>query len=321
MDEDPAEFGTYPKDVAWLGGQPITKSLLAKRHHGYAEIIIMITSRGQLIVYADNENDKPRFKIRTEEGIIRKGKWYHLVLVINNVTAKLYVNGILVGESKVSRKNMVLEKKGIKDEPLYIGADGTSAFKRWRYLKATIQLLRIYNKPLKPEQIMMFYIHMKRIAMIKHDKYVYAIYVKKEALNQNTNISAISKVKLIDVAMKPEGMCVLNIESNISSSLILSTVRFSKIVDISKESQSLVYPLFNRSNGVKESVYVCSYHIALDSSGNILWLHIANSMDSIELILYHATLLMLLTIPIAVKLSLKYRLEDKNVLHSQHCEI
>ena len=303
MDEDPAEFGVYPQDVPWLGGKPVTKSLLAKRHHGFGEIMISITSEGQVIVYADNKNDRPRYEIKTPKGLIKKNEWYHLILVVDNSSARLYINGILVGESKVSGENMVLEEKGIKGEPLYVGADGTSVFKPWRYLKATIKLLRIYVRALSREEIATLYAHIKRVAIIKHGNYVYAIYVKEVISNREPTTPA-SKIKLLDATMDPEGTCTLKIDSSLNSPFILVTIRFTKIVNLSRGIQTLSFPFIrtiNADSKVKESTYICSYHIALDSSGNILWLYVRHGMNSLELLVYYTTLLILLIIAISGK--------------------
>jgi len=297
MNEDPADFGNYPEDVPWVGGKPVTKSLLAKRYHGSEEITISITSRGQVVVCADNENSEPRFEITTAEGIIRKGEWYHLVLVVNNTHARLYINGELVGESSVNGESMVLEEKGIKKEPLYIGADGTSVFKPWRYLRAVIKLLRIHNKALSQEKIMSLYAHIKRVAIIKQDSHVYAIYIKEEPSSRISYVSTTNEVKLVNVAMDSEYTCIVSIDSNSNTTIILATIRFSKIINISRGIQTLLFPLY-RSIGtgkrILESTYVCSYHFALDSFGNILWPYIKHGMDSPELLAYHVVLLMLL---------------------------
>ena len=317
LDENPAEFGVYPQDVPWVGGKPVTKSLLAKRYHGYEEIAIAITSNGQVVVYADDKDDKSRFEIRTKEGIIRKGEWYHLVLVVDHTHARLYINGFLVGEYKVFGENMVLEDKGIRGEPLYVGADGTSVFKPWRYLKATIKLLRIYDGALSQEQIMAFYIHVKRVAIIKHGNYVHVIYVKEETSNRKAYTYVESKIKLVDATMNPKGVCVLNIESNLNSSLIIATIRFSKVVNISKGRQVLSFPYFHnndRSSGIKEATYICSYHIALDSLGNILWLYVKHGMNYVELLMYHIALLTLLAMFIVRKASSGYGSQQR--LHS-----
>ncbi|MCD6301061.1 MAG: hypothetical protein J7L82_03210 [Staphylothermus sp.] len=298
MDEDPIEFGVYPENVPGKGGQPVEKILLAKRWGGYIEIIMTITSRGQITVYADNNEDKPRFEIRTGKGIIRKGEWYHLLLVVNNTHARLYINGILVGESKVNGENMVLEEKSVREEPLYIGADGTSDYKPWRYLRATIKLLRIYDKVLSQEEIATFYAHIKRVAIIKHGDYVYAIYVKEGVSNREPASSVVSKIKLIDAVMNPEGTCVLKIDSSLNSSIVLGTVRFSKIVNILKEAQTLSFPYYysNSNTGIRIAKYLCTYHIALDSSGNTLWVYVKHGINSGELLVYYTILLIILLI-------------------------
>jgi len=307
MDEDPADFGTYPEDVPLLGGKPVTKSLLAKRYHGLGEIMISITSDGEVVVGTDNKDNKPRFEIRTGKGIIREGEWYHLILVVNNEHARLYINGVLTSESKVSGENMVLEEEGIKEEPLYIGTDGTSVFKPWRYLKATIKLLRIYDKALSQEEIATLYAHIKRFAIIKLGNYVYAIYVKEGVSNREPTTSATpaeSKIKLLDVVMNLQGSCTLKIDSSLNSPIILATIRFTKIVNLSKGIQTLSFPFIRNINAdskVKEATYICSYHITLDSSSNILWLYVRHGMNSLELLVYYATLLILLIIVISGK--------------------
>jgi len=311
MDEDPAEFGVYPQDAPERGGEPVAKTLLAKRYYGYGELTMSITSKGQVTVYAQNKDGKPRFSIRTREGIIRRGEWYHLVLTVGNTYARLYINGFLAGKSKVSGENMVLEEKGIKGEPLYIGADGTSVLKPWRYLKATIKLLRVYDEALSQEQIMAFYTRIERIATIKHSNYVYAIYVKEETSNKKTYTYVTSKAKLVNATMNPEGTCILNIESNSNSSVILATIRFSKIANIAKGKQELSFPPFHNNDsdsGIREALYVCSYHIALGNSGNILWLHAKHAMNSVELLMYHIALLALLATLITAKACSKYGL-------------
>jgi len=126
-----------------------------------------------------------------------------------------------------------------------------------------------------------------------------------------------SKTRLVDAAMNSKGACILNIEANSNSTFILTTIRFSKIVNISKGKVVLIFPYFynnDRSSGIKEALYVCLYHIALDNSGNILWLYVKHGMNSVEMLMYHIALLTLLVTPITVKVRSRYGLWARIIL-------
>jgi len=303
VDEDPSDFGLYPKYVPRVGGQPVTKSLLAKRYGGYVEIMILVTSRGQVVVYADNKDDKPRFQITTREGVIKRGEWFHLVLTVDNSEARLYINGILVGKSNVTGRNMVLAEVGIKNEPLYIGSDGTFDFKPWRYLKATIQFVRIYDRLVKPEEIMTVYEHLERVNQINFGGYRYTIYVKQETMAGNeTPTGETNSLRLLGAYMHTNETCIMYVESKAPSKYIISTIRFSEVLNIDEENKILHFPyLYNNDmdSRIKESVYVCSFSMIINQRGDVIAFHVNKSMNLGELLVYHTVLLILLVLIIA----------------------
>jgi len=303
IDEDPSGFGLYSESIPGIEGQPITKPLLAKRYFGYEEIIISITSRGQVIAYADSRDDKPRFRITTGEGVIKNGEWYHLVLTVENSEARVYINGLLVGTSKVTGRNIMLAEMGIKNEPLYIGSDGRSDYKPWRYLKATIQMLRIYDKPFKLEEIMSVYENLRKVNQISFGGYKYAIYLKDEArVGNGTPATEITPIRLSKVYMHDNGTCIMHIESEVSSKYIISTIRFSKIVNIDGGNKILYFPYYyndNMQSVIEEGNYICSFSTIINQEGDFIAIHADKSMNLKELLIYYITFPILLVLTIA----------------------
>ncbi|MEM1510310.1 MAG: LamG domain-containing protein [Thermofilaceae archaeon] len=285
IDENPSEFGTYPEYVPWVGGQPVTKSLVAKRYYGYIELMISITSKGAIQVYADNEYDHTRFFILTNDGLINRGYAYHLMLIVDNSTAQLYLNGSLAGLSKISGRNMDLEKVGISDIPLYIGADGPSDFTQFRYLNGTIMFFRIYDKALN---ISCFYEGLKLLQTFTHDKYMYKVFIKDSLTEHINDLGAQErKINEINAEMKPDGSCAVEFKmsGNASRNLILSTIRFSSVVKVSHNMEAFKYPYSIQLDGsfkLKLANYVCTYFLIIDENNNVYY-HMKGSKNIMEL--------------------------------------
>jgi len=148
LEKEPADFGFYED------GTPISKALLTKRYHGYAELMLSITSEGEIRALAKNENNSIRFDLRSPKGLVKANRWYQVILTVNEQSAKIYLNGILVGEGTVRGLNQRLKDYPESSrEPLKIGADGTSIFTKYRYLPGRIEDIRIYNRSLTSKEI------------------------------------------------------------------------------------------------------------------------------------------------------------------------
>jgi len=130
-----------PSDFGFMDdGTPVCKMLLAKRYRGYAELMLSIINEGEIQALAKNENNDVRFNFKSPKGLIEANNWYHTVLTVDECEAKLYLNGMLVGESEVKGLNQRLaDYPESGEEPLKIGADGTSAFTRYRYFPGCIE--------------------------------------------------------------------------------------------------------------------------------------------------------------------------------------
>jgi hypothetical protein len=128
LEKEPANFG-FMED-----GRPVSKMLLAKRYHDYAELMLSITNEGEIQALAKNENNDFRFNFKTSKGLVEANRWYQVILTVDKQSAKLYLNGVLVGESVVKGLNQRLKDyPESREEPLRIGADGTSIFMKYRY--------------------------------------------------------------------------------------------------------------------------------------------------------------------------------------------
>ena len=147
LEKEPTDFG-FMED-----GTSISKMLLAKRYHGYVELMLSITNEGEIQALAKNENGSIRFNLRSPKGLVKANRWYHVILTVDGQSAKIYLNGILVGEGTVKGLNQRLKDYPESSrEPLKIAADGTSIF-TYIYFPGRIEDIRIYNRSLTSEEI------------------------------------------------------------------------------------------------------------------------------------------------------------------------
>ena len=148
LEREPADFG-FKED-----GTPVSKMLLAKRYHEYAELMLFITSEGEIRALAKNENNSIRFDLKSSKGLVKTNRWYQVILTVDGQSAKIYLNGILMSEGAVKGLNQRLKDYPESSrEPLKIGADGTSIFTKYRYFPGRIEDIRIYNRSLTGEEI------------------------------------------------------------------------------------------------------------------------------------------------------------------------
>ena len=70
LEKEPADFG-FMED-----GTPVSKMLLAKRYHGYVELMLFITSEGEIGALAKNENNSIRFDLKGPKGLVETNRWY-----------------------------------------------------------------------------------------------------------------------------------------------------------------------------------------------------------------------------------------------------
>jgi len=161
LEKNPSDFG-FMED-----GSPISKILLAKRYHGYVELMLFITNEGEIVALAKNENNSVRYSLRTPKGLVKANQWYQTILTVDEQSAKLYLNGVLVGESAVRGLNQRLKDyPESSKEPLKIGADGTSIFTKYRYFPGRIEDVRVYNRSLTVEEIEKMYYGVGLLKMV-----------------------------------------------------------------------------------------------------------------------------------------------------------
>jgi len=161
LEKEPSDFG-FMED-----GSPISKMLLAKRYHGYAELMLFITNEGEIVALAKNEDNGVRYSLRTPKGLVKANQWYQVILTVDEQSAKLYLNGVLVGESAVRGLNQRLKDyPESSKEPLKIGADGTSIFTKYRYFPGRIEDVRVYNRSLTIEEIERMYYGVGLLKMV-----------------------------------------------------------------------------------------------------------------------------------------------------------
>lgn len=105
-------------------------------------------------LYEDNLNNNETTGFRNPNAC-----WQYVVFTRENITSKIYINGVLEDEEDASfildiENNAVLS---ISDSPC-IGQDGTTRF------KGLIDELRVYNRPLTAEEIESYYLKPEQIA-------------------------------------------------------------------------------------------------------------------------------------------------------------
>jgi hypothetical protein len=165
LKKEPSDFGLMDD------GTPISKMLLAKRYGSYVELMLLITSEGEIQAIAKNENNDVRFNCNSPKEVVQADNWYQIILSVNGQDAKLYVNGKLVGGNEVKGLNQRLKDHPESlEEPLKIGADGTSAFTKYRYFLGCIEDVRIYNRSLTSEEIGNMYYNVKLLNLIDEIK-------------------------------------------------------------------------------------------------------------------------------------------------------
>jgi hypothetical protein len=271
LEVEPSNFG-FVND-----GTPVSKMLIAKRWEGYAELTFFITNEGELQAFAKNENNDVRFNFKSPKSLVKANNWYHAILTVNNQDAKLYLNGMLVSESKVKGLNQRLENYPESSrEPLKIGADGTSAFTLYSYFPGRIEDIRIYNRSLTAEEVGNMYFGAK---LLKENDGI-KVYKIESSIQLHVSKSSLVNVTSVEVYFTNATNVKLTVTANALSDekifVAVGTIRFLKMLtaDLKPGQNEIAWNFEHRlKDRSAYGLYIASMSriVIYDEGGNLLY--------------------------------------------------
>jgi hypothetical protein len=296
LEKEPANFG-FMED-----GRPVSKMLLAKRYHGYAELMLSITNEGEIQALAKNENNDVRFNFKTSKGLVEANRWYQVILTVDKQSAKLYLNGVLVGESVVKGLNQRLKDyPESREEPLRIGADGTSIFMKYRYFPGRIEDIRIYKRSLTDEEIAGMYYGPKLLNIVNGIKVFKVKTPIQLHIRSNNELVNITSVKIYFTnATNVRVTIKANSAGEQKIFIIIGTIRFLKALTANlKQGQNELSWDFKARLEDRSAygLYIANMAkiIIYDENGNLLYdkMHSSFTLSGVYLFLWILILLLL----------------------------
>jgi len=296
LEKEPVDFGFYDD------GKPISKALLAKRYYGYVELMIFITSEGEIRALAKNENNSIRFDLRSPKGLIKTNRWHQVILTVDGQSAKIYLNGSLVSEGTVIGSNLRLNDYPESDrESLKIGADGTSIFMKYGYFPGRIEDVRIYNRSLTSKEIGNMYYGVNLLDTINGVK-VFKINSPTIQLRMNDNNKLVN-ITSVEIYLTNATNVRVTIKANAADKqkifIIIGTERFLEVLTANiKHGQNEVSWDFKTTLEYRSIYGLCIANMAkiiiYDENGNLLYdkMHSIFTLSGIYLLSWILTLLL-----------------------------